>query len=115
MGETCRRRKSVEDITPPLRSVQRRMNNRELRHGLNQWKIPQPVTLIFRQLFARPANDLGRAWIETLKIRIGRTILVVVSFHARNAHLTDDVHAFLWFVVVSDDIPEADRVCAALL
>ena len=114
-GETRRGRKSVKDITPALRFMQRRMNDGKACHLLGIFQIPEPEPVILSQLGARPLDRLGRVWIEVLEIRLVRTILVVIPFHARNPHATDDIHAFLRFVVVPDDITEADRVCAAFL
>ena len=105
---------SVKDVTPPLRPIQRGVNDRKAGHQPDVFKLLEPLPIVPGQLRTRPLDCFRRMRVEPVQIRLAGTILVVVSFHTRHPHVPDDIEAFLRIGVVADDVAKAGVMGAVL-
>ena len=100
----------VEHVAPAFRFIQRGVNNRKVGYQSKVFQVPEPLTIIFGQLFLGPFNGGFGMGIEPLEIPLHGAVFVVVAFDARHAHFPDDVQTFLGIGVVSDHIAQAGIV-----
>jgi hypothetical protein len=83
------------------------VNDGEIGDQTEIFEVTQPLLVVLGQLRARPAHGLGGMRVETFKVGIQRTILVMIALHAGHSHAADDVEALLGVGVVAHDIAQA--------
>ena len=104
----------IEHITPLVRGIQSRVDDREIADLPLEPQRAQPVLVLLRQLVAGPVHRLLGERVEAFLHADHRGLFVVVSFDDRTVERAHNVEAFLGEGVVADDISHADKVGAFL-
>src|SRR5215470_9788497 len=107
IGETGSSVQLVEDVTPALRRVERRMNDGKAGHQPQILQIAQPFPVLLVQLLARPDDGLRRERIEPFHAALVRAQFVMIALHAWHPHFADNIQALLWVCAVTYDVPQA--------
>src|SRR5207247_5641798 len=91
VGETGGGGELVEDVTPALRTVERRVDNGKARDHPRVFEIAQPLAVVVGQLLARPVDGFGRGRIEAVQVFLRGTVFIVIALDDGDGHRADDV------------------------
>src|SRR6185436_4221853 len=97
----------VEDVTPALRAVERRVDDGEACDHARVFEIAQPLPVVVGQLFAGPVDGLGGGGIKAVQVFLGGAVFVVIAFDHRHGHGANDVETFLGIGGVAHHVAEA--------
>ena len=114
IGETRDGIEIVEDVAPLARRIESRMDDREIAHLPLSDEDRGATPCLLPSVLARPFDGRLRQRIEIARGFCQRRLLVVISFHHRAIQSAHDLDAFVRVRVVTNDVAEADEMCAAI-